>query len=152
MKKLNLLTFCLILTVCSCASKEDAVVIPSLNSIAAPADYNALIVGKWQLSEIGTLTNPSEKCGTNNHDETTWTKTTDTEILEFKSTGDFIKSLKNDAVCKGNFQLKYGNLSSVSDCNKENIDQPINDLNTANLILEETNKELKIARYRYVKQ
>ena len=116
MKSLPLFTWLLALFVLGCtkSNNESNNLIIDNNSLVA--NYSTAIVGKWQLSEIGTTSNTNQ--------EITWTKATANEILTFDCMGGFIKDLKGDALCKGLFQIDDGVLTLNSNCGDEtnNVD------------------------------
>ena len=157
MKKINLLCLLFLFALVSCNETKNDAVNPS--EIAAinvpnPVNFSALIVGKWQLSEIGMVrTVSSGSCGNNNtntHDEVLWSTATTAETLDFKESGDFTKDLKNDGLCKGTYQISYSNLMTKSDCGQADGVVPIEVLNKTEMTLvkQENNERVK---YKYVK-
>lgn len=153
MKKINLLFLLLSLAAVSCVKSDDNSTPFALNGAvdnASLSDYNTLIVGKWQLTEMGM----PKVAGCNDmktHPDTEWAKTNATEALEFKNTGDFTKALNTDGVCKGSFKISEGYLLTKSDCSVSDIRQPINDLTANTLILETHSFGLDVVRYKYTK-
>jgi hypothetical protein len=159
MKKINLFFLLLLLAAVGCVKSEDNN-IPTALIVASAPNYNALIVGKWQLVEVGTqvevtASNPSNSgCGddnSNSHSETLWSKAATSEALEFTNTGDFTKDLKNDGVCKGNFKISDNYLDIKSDCSVTDTRQPIIDINVNILVLQTAPIGTEIMRYKYVK-
>ena len=71
--------------------------------------YSTLIVGKWQLTEIG-----KKPCSaTCFMKETTWVKSTTSTLLDFKATGEFTKN----GFCTSKFSItNEGHLATQSDC------------------------------------
>lgn len=153
MKKINLLILLLSLAIVSCTKSDDNASSFALTGAvdnASLSDYNTLIIGKWQLIEVGT----PKVAGCNDmktHPDTEWAKTNSVDALEFKNTGDFTKALNSDGVCKGSFKISEGSLLTKSDCSVSDIRQPINDLTANTLILETHSFGLDVKRYKYSK-
>ena len=148
MKKINFFFLILLLSVMSCI-KSEVDSSPTIANVSL-ADYNALIMGKWQLTEVGT---PKIAGCTDmkTHPDTDWNKTNNTESLEFKTTGEFTKVLTTDGLCKGSFKISEGYLVTKSDCNVSDIRQPINDLTANTLVIETHSFGLDVVRYKYTK-
>ena len=111
MKTVYLFSLLLALVVFGCtkSNNENNNLIIDNNPLVA--NYSTAIVGKWQLSEIGTSSNPNQAI--------TWTKATTNEILTIDCMGGFTKDLKGDALCKGLFQINDGILTFKSNCGDE---------------------------------
>lgn len=111
MKLLPLFTLLIALVVFGCTKSNNENTNLMIDNNPLVANYSTAIVGKWQLSEIGTTSNTNQ--------EITWTKATANEILTFDCMGGFIKDLKGDALCKGLFQIDDGVLTLNSNCGDE---------------------------------
>ena len=146
MSKLTFFPLLLALAIFSCVKPNDN---PSLNSTTnhtEDADYRAfinpaLLVGKWQLTTIGTVT----MCPEGHTLAEIWVKTTTNEILDFKNTGEFTKEGNNDALCKGSFQITNGHLITKSNCS---VEANIRELTETVLIFETQDK---LTRLKYTK-
>ncbi len=144
MKPLHFFFLLFSLTLFSCSKTNDEAVNPnSTNDETSIMDYSTLIVGKWQLTEIGTKP-CSATCFMK---ETAWVKTTNSEILDFKATGEFTKDLKTDELCKGIFQITTdGRLVTKSSCN---VEENITHLTKTELVIDAPNR---MTCYKYVRQ
>lgn len=153
MKKINLLFLCLLFAAVSCVKSGDDNISFALSGAvdnSSLSDFNSLIIGKWQLTEIGT----PKVAGCSDmktHPDTEWEKTNIAEALEFKTTGDYTKDLKNDGFCKGSYKLNKDVLETKSDCGVSDVHQPITDLTANTLILETHSFGLEVKRYKYSK-
>ena len=102
-----------------------------------------MILGKWQLSEIGTTLSKSNE--TSIQPVTTWTKTTTKEILTFNKTGEFIKEFEIFGFCKGSFQILNGHLMTKSMCQ---VEDNITQLTASTLIFDTQNQ---MTSYKYTR-
>ena len=147
MKKFPLFLLLLALAVSSCVKPNNDDLSLNLDSTinkSNVADYNALIVGKWQLTEIGGMS--THVCSETKHlTEFMWSKATSGEILEFKNSGNFTKSWSNDGLCTGSFNISHGQLMSKSDCA---LEANITELTKTELIFDAQDK---VTRYKYTK-
>ena len=105
MKTLHLIALIYSLTILSCTKTNTESINPSYNSNTA--DYSTLILGKWQLSEIGTTVYKSNE--TSFQPVTTWIKATTKEILTFNKTGEFIKEIDLSDYSNGIYFIKAFN-------------------------------------------
>ena len=141
MKTLHLIALIYSLTILSCTKTNTESINPSYNSNTA--DYSTLILGKWQLSEIGTTVYKSNE--TSFQPVTTWIKATTKEILTFNKTGEFIKEFEIFGLCKGSFQIISGHLMTKSMCQ---VEDNITQLTTSTLIFDTQNQKTS---YKYVR-
>ena len=156
MKKINILLLLLLCAFVSCTETDDDDVTPTTTDLSTPVNLNALIVGKWQLAEIGkvnTTTNSGSGCntgGSSTHDEISWSRSQSTEVLDFKENGDFTRDLNKDAVCKGSYRINFNNLVTKSDCSQNDGEQPIDALNKFQMTLT-VMQDNEAVKYKYVK-
>ncbi len=146
MKRIIFASFVLACLSISCTKSDNDAPITAEAVNAPSIDYAALIVGKWQLVEVGYVyasTGNEGGCNSNysnsSNQNIEWRDATSKEVLSFKANGDFIKDLKNDAVCKGSYKISSNFVNITSDCLHDNS-QPITNINTSLLILEGTEK------------
>lgn len=142
MKKITLLLTILALAIIGCSKTDNnSAVTPATTNISA-VDYATLIVGSWQLAEMGTsITSNSSGCGegsNSNSNYYTWSKTNAVEKLTFKSDGVFQQETSNDATCKGSYLLGSGYISILTDCAQVAPFQPIAAIGKTTLVLEKT--------------
>ena len=137
MKLLPLFTLLLALVVFGCTkSNNDSISVDSITN-KTTVDINPdLIIGRWQLTDI-SKNSPSK--------QTTWTKTTTSEILEFKSTGAFTKKLKDWSNCEGSFKIINSRLVTNSMCQ---VEENITELTQTALVFDTQNG---IIRYKYTR-
>ena len=148
MKTLQIFSFLLALTLLSCTKTNTEGVNPNpTNNQANVADYGTLIVGKWQLTDMGivTTTCPDPNCPMYKTEVIVWTKTTNNEILNFTNAGQFTKETATDEACKGTFRVIDGQLYINAKCA---VESSIRNLTQASLIF---GKEDQTMRYKYVK-
>ena len=163
MKKINILAFMFLFALVSCSETNNDAVVPTDSAtvnVANTVNLSALIIGKWQLSEIGTVhsvTSSSGECGNNSssnsssYEEVSWSKTNASETLNFKENGAYTKYLKNDGVCEGTYQISAESLNIKSNCSTEDTVQPINALSKTELrLVKQENNEVVL--FRYVRQ
>lgn len=145
MKKLALSVLLISFSVLSCVKTNNEGFVSGIDE-AREADYSVsinpdLLIGKWQLMEIGTMS----LCAKGHVMRQVWTKTATNGILEFANTGEFTKSWKNDGLCKGNFQVSNGHLVTNSPCA---IEEKIVEMTKTELIF---STQDKVTRYKYTK-
>ena len=143
MKKTTFFALLLCFAVASCVKTND----DGNNPSPAPttlntANYSALIVGKWQFTELGGVS--GHVCTEDpTHNETVWSKMPNGELLEFKTTGEFMKSWNNDRSCQGSFDITNGQFVTKSACL---VATNITELTQTTLIFDTNNK---VTRYKY---
>ena len=137
MKTVYLFSLLLALVVFGCTKLDnDSISVDSITN-KTTVDINPdLIIGRWQLTDIGK-NSPSK--------QTTWTKTTTSEILEFKSTGAFTKKLKDWSNCEGSFKIINSRLVTNSMCQ---VEENITELTQTALVFDTQNG---IIRYKYTR-
>ncbi len=151
MKKISLLLTILVLAFIGCSKTDNSsVVSPSINTNNPTVDYATLIVGSWQLVEMGTPMNGNPiGCGEgSNSNNFTWSKTNAIEKLTFKSDGAFKQETSNDAACKGIYVLGSGYVSIQTDCAHVAPRQPIAAMGKTTLVLEKTDGDHTL-QYKY---
>ncbi len=137
MKTLHFFSLILSLIVLSCTKSNLESISPDSITNKTTVDINPdLIVGRWQLTDIGK-NSPSK--------ETTWTKTTTSEILEFKSTGAFTKDLQNWGHCTGSFKIIKSRLVTDSMCQ---VEENITELTQTAVVFDKQNETI---RYKYTR-
>ena len=120
-------------------------------SIDPTADYSTLIIGAWQLTEVGTPSNGNAGgCGSSSGETLyySWESAPEIETLSFKTGGVFLQETKNDAGCKGTYQINSSNLAIKSDCAQVAPNQPIALLTMTMLIVEKTDGN-HLLQYKY---
>ena len=156
MKKLNFLLFVFLFALVSCTQANDDAVAPSTISDPNPINYSALIVGKWQLSEIGKIQTVSSSGGCNSsgsettHEVVNWSQAQVNETLEFKESGDFAKGLDKDAQCKGTYKIFDSTLLTKSDCAQADAALPIDVMYKTEMTLL-GREDNEVVKYKYVK-
>lgn len=133
MKTIYLFSLLLSLTIFGCTKTAIERTGPSLGNSNID-EYSTLIVGQWQLSDIGTVTAtcPDPTCPMYKTEVIFWTKNTSNETLNFKSTGEFTKETANDDVCKGTFRINRGQLYINAKCE---VESSIRNLTQSALVL-----------------
>jgi hypothetical protein len=148
MKRILFASFVVMLTALSCAKTDSETIAVDAALANTPSiDYANMIVGKWQLSEIGYAVqksygenaNSSNGCGngsnsSNSNQEIAWHSALNKETVSFQSNGDFTKESSSDAVCKGTFKIVANYVNITSDCSKSN--QPIQNISKSTLIMQ----------------
>ena len=163
MKKINLLVLLFLCALTSCrVSNNDTVTPEEIATINTQNTINlsALIVGKWQLAEIGkihtinTASQTQNGCGRDNTSSTeevvSWSRASSTEVLNFKESGDFTKDFTNDSSCKGTFKISFSTLTTQSDCGGIEGGQLI-DVLTKNVMILQLKQSDTDVRYKYEK-
>ena len=148
MKLLHIFVLLLSLVVFSCTKAKIENINPNSPHNHTPLEVNeGLIVGKWQLTDIGTVTAscPDPVCPMYKTEVIPWTQTTRNEILNFTKTGEFTKEADTDGLCKGIFRINDNQLFINSSCWTQG---DIRSLTQAVLILGIENQK---TRYKYVK-
>jgi hypothetical protein len=144
MKILNIAFFALLISVVGCTKKEDLSIAKS-DSVSLTKLQSELIIGSWQLASIGTITkvaSSSSGCGGSGSGERadiSWTSTSQSENMSFKSTGDFSKNSANDAVCSGTYKVDSGAILTKSSCSVEEQKRTIHSINASTLVVEDNN-------------
>ncbi len=151
MKKITLLLTILVLAVIGCSKTDSgSAVTPSITTSNPTVDYATVIVGSWQLVEMGTPMNGNPiGCGEgSNSNNFQWAKTNVVEKLTFKSDGAFQQETSNDAACKGSYLLGSGYISIITDCAQVAPRQPIAAMGKTTLVLEKTDGDHTL-QYKY---
>ncbi len=161
MKKFILLSFVLVLVSSSCSKTDNNAFSSALTPTVDPTlEYSKLIVGSWQLAEIGTVTtaisNTSSSnqggCGSSeSHSETIWTNPSENETLSYKTDGVFQKDTKSDAGCKGSYLLNNNIITIKADCAQIEPQQTISSLSKNVLVLVKTDAD-QMYLYKYQHQ
>jgi hypothetical protein len=142
----------------SCAKSDNDAPI-AVAAVSAPSiDYAGLIVGKWQLVEVGYVrannSSNSSQGGCSNPESSNqnieWRDALSKEVLSFQANGEFVRDLKTDAVCKGTYKITSNFVNITSDCTQNNANQPITNISKSSLLLEGTEGTEKI-QMRYEK-
>ena len=126
MKNFTFLLFFLALGAVGCFDKEgDDDVRPHHSVKATPpanVDFQALVVGTWQLTATATEDHSmSGGCsGNQSNIKTTWTPVTNGEVLSFATNGNFGKFENGAMSCKGSYRIKSGYLSTAATCMPSN--------------------------------
>jgi hypothetical protein len=154
MKVFHLIFLLTVVSFVSCAKKEETTLPKSdISSVGKP--ISELIIGNWQLTSIGTVSQVSSSsnsgysstsnsgCGSGeSHNETNWSATSLKENLVFKPSGDFLKNGSNDAVCTGTYKVSDGAIFMKTGCSADEQKQIINAINPTTLIVAEDNQTL----------
>jgi hypothetical protein len=136
----------------SCA-KSDNDAPTALAAISAPSiDYAGLIVGKWQLTEVGYArayngsTTSQGGCNNpeNSNQDIEWRNALSKEILSFQANGNFVRDMNTDAVCKGTYKISSNFVNISSDCTQSSVSQPITNVSKNLLLLEATEGTEKV--------
>ena len=146
MKILNIAFFALLISSVGCTKKEDFSLAKS-DAVSLTKLQSELIIGSWQLASIGTITkvassSSSSGCGSSGSGERadiSWTSTSMSENLSFKSTGDFSKNAANDAVCLGTYKVDGGAIFTKTSCSVEEQKRAIHSINASTLVVEDNN-------------
>ncbi len=152
MKKITLLFSILVFAVIGCSKTDNSsVVSPNTHTNNPSVDYATLIIGSWQLVEMGTPINANPiGCGegSSSSNNYAWSRTNDLEKLTFKTDGAFQQETSNDAACKGMYVLGSGYVSIQTDCAHVAPRQPIAAIGKTTLVLEKTEGDHTL-QYKY---
>jgi hypothetical protein len=149
MKILNIAFFALLLSFVGCTKKEE-VTLNKKDAISVGKLQSELIIGSWQLSSIGTISQTaSSGCGSSgsSHEETSWKATSLKQNILFKPSGDFLKSTANDAVCAGTYKVESSAILMKTGCSPDEEKHIINAIDASSMIIVEDK-----TFYRYDKQ
>jgi hypothetical protein len=149
MKILNIVFFVLLISFVGCTKKEE-VTLAKNDTVSVGKLQSELIIGSWQLTSIGTISQvETSGCGNNGstHDVVSWKSTPIIDNMSFKPSGDFSKSTANDAVCSGTYKLESSTIFMKTGCSLDEQKQSISALDVVSMIIEE-DKVL----YRYEKR
>jgi hypothetical protein len=150
MKGLNLVLILAITTFVSCTKKED-VSLAKNDAVSLAKLQSELIIGSWQLTSVGTMTqvsstSTSNGCGSGGSGDRTeiaWESTSQQENMSFKSSGDFAKSSSNDIVCSGTYKVSSGAILTKTSCSVGEQKQAISTINASTMVIEEDSKMYK---------
>jgi hypothetical protein len=152
MKKITLLLTILVLAIIGCSKTDNnAAVSPAITTNIPTVDYATLIVGSWQLVEMGMpMDGNSKGCGegSSNSNNYAWTRATNVEKLTFKTDGAFQQEASSDASCKGSYLLGSGYISITTDCATVAPRQPIVAIGKTALVLEKSDGDHSV-QYKY---
>jgi hypothetical protein len=145
MKGLNLVFILAITALVSCTKKEDVSLAKS-DAVSLAKLQSELIIGSWQLTSTGTLTQvstttaPSTGCGSSgsgDHMDIIWTSTSQNENMSFKSSGDYLKSSANDAACSGTYKVSNGAILTKTSCSVDEQKHAIYTIDATTMVIEE---------------
>jgi hypothetical protein len=141
MKILNIAFFALLISFVGCTKKEE-VTLAKNDAVSVGKLQSELIIGSWQLTSIGTISQiATSGCGNNGstHDVIIWKSTPIIDNMSFKSSGDFSKNSGNDAVCSGTYKVSSGAIVTKTSCSVDEQKQAINTIDASTMVIEGDN-------------